>query len=185
MNKEDLKNQIWTTRISRVNAEKRLVKKESFCQGINVYYSCATIIFSILSLLKHDDTLSLMTIFMTISLLIVILYLNSQKYLENAREYRKNYTQLQMLEFKIRHIKENEDEKLEKIEEKYCELLGLTNNHIEYDYYCTVYNSNDEYKNKKWHAIRLRFYFNWGWRFIVKITLLILPFVIYILCEVV
>ena len=45
---KDLSDQIWTTRISRVNAEKRLVNKEAFFQGINIYYSCVTIIFSIL-----------------------------------------------------------------------------------------------------------------------------------------
>ena len=36
---KDLSDQIWTTRISRVNAEKRLVNKEAFFQGINIYYS--------------------------------------------------------------------------------------------------------------------------------------------------
>ena len=30
-----LKDQIWTTRVSRINAERRLVKKEKFIQGIN------------------------------------------------------------------------------------------------------------------------------------------------------
>lgn len=99
-----LSNQIWTTRISRVNAEKRLIAKENFFQWINIYYSCLTIIFSILSLYNKDDDLSLMTVFMTISLLVVILYLNGQKYLEHAREYRKNYTELQKLEFELNHV---------------------------------------------------------------------------------
>lgn len=89
---KDLSDQIWTTRISRVNAEKRLINKEAFFQGINIYYSCVTIIFSILTLLNKNEKLSLMTVFMTISLLIVILYLNGQKYLEHAREYSKRQT---------------------------------------------------------------------------------------------
>jgi len=33
---KDLSDQIWTTRISRVNAEKRLINKEAFFQGINI-----------------------------------------------------------------------------------------------------------------------------------------------------
>ena len=101
---KDLSDQIWTTRISRVNAEKRLINKEAFFQGINIYYSCVTIIFSILTLLNNNEKLSLMTVFMTISLLIVILYLNGQKYSEQAREYRKNYTELQKLEFELNNI---------------------------------------------------------------------------------
>lgn len=58
-----LKDQIWVTRISRVNAEARLQNKEKFVQGINVYYSCVTIVYSILSYVNHDDSLSLVTIF--------------------------------------------------------------------------------------------------------------------------
>mgnify|MGYP000837631267 FL=1 len=59
---KDLSDQIWTTRISRVNAEKRLINKEAFFQGINIYYSCVTIIFSILTLLNKNEKLSLMTV---------------------------------------------------------------------------------------------------------------------------
>ena len=113
-----LANQIWTTRVSRVNAEKRLINKESFFQAINIYYSCLTIIFSILTLLNGnekngDEKLSLLTVLMSISLLIVILYLNGQKYLEHAREYRKNYTELQRLEFDLEHVDENDQEDIE------------------------------------------------------------------------
>ena len=56
---KDLSDQIWTTRISRVNAEKRLIDKESFFQAINIYYSCVTIIFSILALLNNKKLLYL------------------------------------------------------------------------------------------------------------------------------
>ena len=84
-----LSDQIWITRISRVNAEKRLEKKEAFIQGINIYYSCTTIIFSILSYVTADNYLSLISIFMTISLLISIMYFNSQKYMQIAKDYKK------------------------------------------------------------------------------------------------
>ena len=60
---------------------------------------------------------------MSISLLIVILYLNGQKYLEHAREYRKNYTELQRLEFDLEHVDENDQESIRKIYMKYCDLL--------------------------------------------------------------
>ena len=89
---KQLKDQIWTTRISRVNAEKRMVNKNGFIQGINIYYSCVTIMFSILSLINNDNKLGLVTTFMTIAVLIAVLYLNSLRYTEIAREYRKNYT---------------------------------------------------------------------------------------------
>lgn len=188
MRKEELehfKNQVWATRISRVNAEKRLINKESFFQGINIYYSCVTIIFSILSLYYQDDRLSLMTVFMTISLLIAILYMNGQKYLEHAREYRKNYTAIHELEFQIGHLNEEDEDELKNIEKKYCELLDSSSNHITYDYYYTVYRSNLDYKEKRWKNIRWRFYFGVLWRSVIKIVLIILPVFLYLLCGVI
>lgn len=188
MSKEELKHfkdQVWATRISRVNAEKRLINKESFFQGINIYYSCVTIIFSILSLYYQDDRLSLMTVFMTISLLIAILYMNGQKYLEHAREYRKNYTAIHELEFQIGHLNEEDEDELKNIEKKYCELLDSSSNHITYDYYYTVYRSNSDYKEKRWKNIRWRFYFGVLWRSVIKIVLIILPMFLYLLCGVI
>ena len=184
MSKDKFQEQIWTTRISRINAEKRLINKEKFFQGINIYYSCVTIIFSILSLLGHDDRLSLMTVFMTITLFTVILYLNSQRYLENAREYRKNYTQLHMIELELKHVDEQDEEKILEIEKRYCELLDSSSNHASYDYYCTVYGSKGDYREENWKNVRCKFYLNWVWRAMVVIILLILPPVLYWVCEV-
>lgn len=80
MTKEDFekfKNQVWCTRVSRINAEKRLMSKEKFIQFINIYYSVATVIYSIMSYINCDNKLSEVTIYITISLLISILYLNA------------------------------------------------------------------------------------------------------------
>lgn len=192
MNKEkveQLKNQIWTTRISRANAEKRLIDKENFFQGINIYYSCVTIIFSILTLYYPDDKLtdklSLMTLFMTISLLIVILYLNSQKYLENAREYRKNYTAIHLLELQLGHLEAEQDAEIQAIEVKYCDLLDSSSNHTSYDYYCTVYGSKGNYREELWKTVGWKYYWNFVWRILIKVILIILPILLFVLCEVI
>lgn len=178
-----LADQIWTTRVSRVNAEKRLIAKESFAQGVNIYYSCVTIIFSILSLVHKDDKLSLMTVFMTISLLIVILYLNNQKYLEHAREYRKNYTALQKLEFELEGIENEDFENIKKVASEYCNLMDSSSNHISFDYYETVHGSTGDYRNKNWKNVRDKYYFNQAWRWGVKVGVLLLPIVLYFISE--
>lgn len=179
------KDQIWTTRISRINAEKRLIGKENFFQGINIYYSCVTIVFSVLSLINRDDKLSLMTVLMTISLLIVILYLNGQKYLFHARAYRKNYTQLHKLEFQLSHLSENHVQKINEIEKAYCKLLNSGNNHISYDYYCTVFGSTGEYKEEHWKDVKWKYIWGTFWRIIVKVMIIVLPFLLLAICEVV
>lgn len=110
---------------------------------------------------------------------------HSQKYLEHAREYRKNYTQIQELEFRLKHINENEIEVINEIETKYCALLDSSSNHSTYDYYWTIYTSNNDYKMKKWKSIEWRFKVNVIWRFIAKFLLIILPLIIYFICEVI
>jgi hypothetical protein len=181
---KDLPDQIWTTRISRVNAEKRLINKESFFQAINIYYSCLTIVFSILALVNENEKLSIMTVFMTVSLLVVILYLNGQRYLEHAREYRKNYTQLQKLEFDLKGINDGDIKSIEKIYTEYCALLDSSSNHITFDYYETVRGSSGEYKEKRWKNVKVKYYWNVGWRLLLKGCVIILPVVLYMICEV-
>ena len=181
---KDLANQIWTTRVSRVNAEKRLINKETFSQVINIYYSCFTIIFSILSLVHKDEKLSMMTIFMTISLLIVILFLKNQKYLEYAREYRKNYTALQKLEFELEGIEDKDVEDMKKIAIEYCNLMDSSSNHISFDYFETIHGSKGDYHDKNWKNVRVKYYFNQIWRWSIKIVVLVLPIVLYFVCKV-
>ncbi|MDB7985138.1 SLATT domain-containing protein [Faecalicoccus pleomorphus] len=181
---KNLQDQIWATRVSRINAETRLIKKESFFQGINIYYSCFTIIVSIFSLINKDDKLSLLTLLMTISLLIAILYLNGQKFLNNAKEYKKNYTELHKLQLQLEHVSDGDVQSIEEIEDSYCKLLNNSENHISYDYYCTVYQSNDYYKIGRWKNIRFKYYWGSVWRFMIKFMIIILPFLLLVVSEV-
>lgn len=176
-----LKDQIWTTRVSRINAERRLTRKESFIQGINIYYSCATSIFSILSIVNGDDKLGLVATLMSIVVLVCILYLNAQKYLERAKDFRHNYTEMHKLEMKLdtKNISEND---LNEIKNRYCKLLYGSINHIPYDYYCTIYESHGAYREKYWSQIKHLFFFGKAWRAAVMITLVLLPVFIYFLC---
>lgn len=178
-NIDRLKNQIWITRVSRINAEKRLQQKESFIQAINIYYSCITTIFSIMSYINNDDNLSIITIYMTISLLVSIMYLNSQKYGEKAQQYRENYTALHKMEFELENSKSLDE--IKKIEEKYCDLLNTYSNHTTFDYYCTLKGSNTLIQEKKgWHKVKVKYYWGFIWRTIIKFLILILPFLLYI-----
>ena len=178
---KNLSDQIWITRISRVNAEKRLQHKDVFIQVINVYYSCITIFFSVLSYINKDDILSLLATFVTIFLLISILFLNSQQYLQSAKNYKENYTELQKLEFKLKHISKEEIDKINEIEKEYCNLLNTYSNHITYDYYRTMFNANKEFRKEK-NCQRVYFLYLLGflWRFILQVSIILLPILLYV-----
>lgn len=177
-----LKDQIWNTRVSRVNAEKRLLKKNSFIQGINIYYSILTIIFSISTFIYKNDKLSIMTIYLSISLIVSILYLNSQNYTTRALQYRENYTKLQCLEFSLSHMTESDLEKIKNVELKYCDLLNFSENHISYDFYKTIKQSNTDYKSKYWDNIKWLYRWNIVWRFMLEFLVIISPFILMIIC---
>lgn len=55
--------------------------------------------------------------------------------MERAREYRKNYTELQKLEFDLKGINESDIGAIKQIYTKYCDLLDSSSNHIDFDYY--------------------------------------------------
>lgn len=185
MDTNKLINQIWTTRISRVNAERRLLEKEHFIQGINIYYSCVTIFLSIFSIVKHDDQIAWLTVFMTIGLLAAILFLNGQRYLDQSRDYRSNYTELHKLEMKLSDDK-IESNAIAEIKQQYCSLLDEGCNHIPYDYYCAVAQSRGDYRTEHWKWPVIKGYF-WGksWRLLVKIIAILFPVGLYFLCGVI
>lgn len=180
--KETLADCIWFTRIARTKAEQRLIDKEKFIQFVNIYYSLFAISCSIISFVYNDRRMGLFTIFITIGLMVSILYLNGQKYLDKAKDYRDNYTELQMLEYELDNIEGND---IENIQMKYCRLLKASCNHIYFDYLKAVQNSNDKYQQaKKWNVLKWRYYWECTWRVFVKVLICFVPFGLLYLCEV-
>ena len=174
-----LKNQIWTTRTSRVNAEKRIMEKEHFTENINIYYSCLLVIYSIIPFVCSKIRLGFVTLFLTVLLTISIVYIKGLKYKERARDYRKNYTELQKLEFRLSHIKTDEELCKSEIENEYCKLLDSTENHISFDYYKTVMESSGEYKkNRLTTGLKRKYILGVTWRFTIKLLIVILPIVL-------
>lgn len=184
---QEFSDQIWSTRVSRVNAEKRLKHKEAFAEGLNIYYSCFTVILSIFLIFvqneKLSNFLSAISLTMTIVVTICILYCKSLRYADRARDYKSNYTDLQRLELSLKHLSSIGE--LKDIENQYYILLKGAENHIPYDYYKTVCESNKSFKEKKGEKLLRWIYakYVWGacWRFIVDALLAIFPVIVLII----
>lgn len=179
---DKFKNQVWTTRQARIKAEKRLENKEMFIQFVNIYYSCFTIIFSLVSYVLANEWLNLISLIMTISLLVVILFFNSMKYKDTARQFMENYTQLQKIEFELQFLTVNNIEKVRDLQMQYCDLMNAYNNHISFDYYCAVAEFDKDDKEKTWNKIRKKYYWGRIWRVLVKIPIIVFPIVL-LFCE--
>ena len=179
MNNKQLKDQIWITRVSRAKAEARLIGKESFIQGINIYYSVLIIIYSIMSYVVGDNSIGLVGVFLSIGLFASILYLNNQNYLDQAKEFRSNYIEMQRLEMEL-----DGECDVELIKNRYCDLLKNANNHTEYDYLCALDNSDQEYKKtKNWSVLRTRLIWGKAWRCVVKAFIIFVPILLLIISE--
>ena len=181
MDIEGLKYKVRLTRISRIKAEKRLLSKESFVQWMNIYYSCVTIIFSIIACIHHNDELSELTLFMSIILLVFILYLNGQNYSNRAIKFRENYTSLQSLELELECMAKDDKEKYCEIQKKYIELLNISENHISFDYYCAIYGERVKGRIHDDILMITRRY-RWGtlWRVMLKSSIVIIPILLFV-----
>lgn len=187
-----LQADIHITRISRIYAEKRLIAKEHIVQAMNIYYSCFIILCGVLTLVYDKDKnmsiikisginakdLSVLSVMLTISLLACIIYFGSQRFLEYAKCYKENYTELYKIELELNHIEKYCDPNIEAIEKQYCDLLKESSNHIAFDYYCALYDEKNFCKNVRWLEVK----YHWGklWRVLLPIFLFILP--IFFLC---
>lgn len=176
---EKLKNQIWITRVSRTNAEKRLLRNDSFIQGINIYYSIITVIISICLLVWPSKTFNVLSLTMTVALLIVIMFFKSLRYPERANTFKQNYTQMQMLEFDLDHCQEKD---IQDIEKRYNQLIAQGENHKSCDYYRTLVESNEEYKKNRtelnWKMINKKYRWNLVCRGAIEIITVIFPFIL-------
>ncbi|MDE7398683.1 MAG: SLATT domain-containing protein [Oscillospiraceae bacterium] len=175
---DKFKNQVWTTRQARIKAEKRLEQKEMFIQFVNIYYSCFTIIFSLVSYVLGNDWLSLISLIMTISLLAVILFFNSMRFKDTARQFRENYTLLQKIEFELQFLSKDNIAEVRELQIQYCDLMNAYNNHTSFDYYCAVAEFDKEDRDKVWNKIWKKYYWGCIWRVLVKILIVVFPIVL-------
>ncbi len=173
-----LKSQIWLTRMSRINAEKRMLHNENFVQGINIYYLCVITLVSICLLRWKESNLDLLVTFMSVALLVVILYLKSLRFSERALDFHKLYPKLQQLEFRLEK-KGITDEDIEDVKKQYSILMAKGENHITYDYYKAIYDSTGDYREKNCTSkIWCGFWRGKIWRGLIMMAVVLFPILI-------
>lgn len=181
MKEETIKlcNRIWATRMSRINAEKRLLNNENFIQGLNIYYSLMTVIMSIFALVWPSQLLNVLTLIMTVSLLVVILYFKSLRFPERAMEYRRIYAEMQKLELKLKYSGDNEDT-VKQVVDEYNELIKQGENQISFDYYKVLKECDKEYRETHWRKTFGREYWKYIiMRFTIRSIAIVLPIIMF------
>lgn len=142
--KSRLDRNIWITRKCRINASERLLRDAKYIEFLNVYYSILVIGLSLLSLLNHNDNLSLVSTLFSIALTISIIYANTTSMRERSCSLKQNYIDLQTLLDQLSYIQESDASKILDISNKYSELLKNSENHATIDLYRLKYSSKKE-----------------------------------------
>ena len=178
--KEKLDRNIWITRKCRINASERLLSHAKYIEALNVYYSVFVIILSLISLTKQDNTLSLISLALSIALTISIIYANSTGYRERSSALKQNYIDLQLLLDQLSYIGDDDQESVIGISAKYAELLKSSENHIPIDMYQLKFGTSDP-NTQLSKAERRCYYCQLTWRYLWRGVLFLLPLVMTVL----
>jgi len=141
-----LSDKIWVTRKIRINTEKRLLKNAFLSQFLMIVYSSFLVFLAIWNLVHPNNDVNLLLVCGSIALLIVSIYLKSQKFIERSLSIRHCYVQLDKIYSAVKRAEESQDIKtLETYETIYSDILLSVENHTDYDYLCMRHSiRNDE-----------------------------------------
>jgi hypothetical protein len=178
-------DKIWITRKTRIFTEKRLQEMSNITQALIVVYSLALVSQSLWNLEINNPNINVMLVFASIFVLVLSIYLISQKYAERSIAMRNCYVKLDELLTKAKRAENNNDEKtLEGLESEYTSLLLNIENHTEYDYLCLRFSLRknlDTTLPTFTRADFARYVFEKTWRMVIIIFVfaISLPFIVF------
>ena len=127
-----------TTRLCRIQAEKRLLLYDSLSKLANISFACWTAMISLLSLIcPQVQQLAFTAVCTSVTLAIISAYTSSRDYALRAAQIKKDYTMLQSFLFELDSDKSSIDRGrfVDEVGEKYCDLMANSENHTTLDYY--------------------------------------------------
>ena len=176
---QELLNLERTVRITyrnRIQAANRLLQTEAFLQGINIYYSCISVVLSVLSLLSSSREVSVWATIISAILAVSIVYLNAQKYGSRSQELKTNYIALHRLLYKIYESVASNEATLANLTTEYCDLLQTSENHTDLDYL----RQKTRQGEKLYPSEKFCYYLSVVWRYCIKIDLVIFPIGLFV-----
>ena len=170
-----LKDDIWKTRKSRINASERLLNQSNYVKFINLYFSCFLIIINIIDITSDKLNLSVISLILSIILTISLVFLDSKQYLERSSQLKKNYISLQQILYEV------DDSNYKDKRREYINLMNDTENHNEDDFLKVLIDTSSKeislIKYTKYHLKKL-------FLVIFKLSIIVIPVVItYILVK--
>lgn len=177
-----LSDKIWLTRKARIYTEQRLLNKSIITQAVMIFYSFGLVSISLLALTNHNKYLEIYSTVSAIAVLVLSVFISSQRYSERAMMIRNCYIRLDKLYLTSMKIeKVGDEEKIEQIESEYANILLNVENHSDYDFLSLRYslrNNKDTNLPRFTFYEYLNYYFSKIYRMLLSIIIFFLPFII-------
>ena len=133
----NLSDKIWVTRKARIFTEKRLKKNALLSELFIIVFSLLMVFSSIWNLKYPNQNINFLLICGAVALLVVSIFLSSQKFIERAHIMRNCYISLDELYLKVKnHEKSPNPEAIVDYQKNYNDILLNIDNHSPYDYLC-------------------------------------------------
>ena len=151
----DLKRRLKATRKGRIEASKRLRKKNDFFEKITYFYSLIVLVLSVWFLNESEDSsgnINKVLLVLSLSLTYFTMFINMRNYKERASNFEANYQQLDVLNNKIDRFIANKSvlniEKLKEFQREYERLIIGKENHLNIDYYISTEENKMKFSNE-------------------------------------
>ena len=170
-----LKNRVWKSYKSRINAAERLKGKNEFIAFLSIYYSAILAAVSILNYVNKSENMDVFSIVLSVMVTILFLYFEGRNYKERYLKMKENYNNINLLYYDIENsisLKQIDINKFNEFSEKYIKLLGSVEYHSEYDY--IKYALKDSEVKIEFKDI-LKYYFRVTISFVIKAIVTIIP----------
>lgn len=130
-----LSDKIWWTRKSRIHTEKRLLANDTYTQTILLWYAFFSVAVSIYYLVKasNSDIAPGIWVILSVFSLVASSYISALNFKGRAALVKECYERLDVL-YHAASSDTLSAEKLETIQHEYNEVLGLCENHSDFDY---------------------------------------------------
>ena len=176
-----LSDRIWLTKKCRMEAESRFNRYDYFSKFLITYYSAFILILSLYDIIDNNVEYNISIVSASMLILIISLIITSMRFKERSLSYKQCYIKLDELQQEI--TKNEQDEKLvSEVFKKYNDVLNLTENHSEYDYFKVKYfdKSKEDYLSLS-HKELFRMLLRWVFMYLSAITIISLPLMIILL----
>ena len=96
-----LKNRVWKSYKSRINAAERLKGKNEFIAFLSIYYSAILAAVSILNYVNKSENMDVFSIVLSVMVTILFLYFEGRNYKERYLKMKENYNNINLLYYDI------------------------------------------------------------------------------------